>query len=145
MLLVDGMSLLVRADRAARKMQPLNWDGEDTRTLVAFTGSLVRNLRTDPWTHVVVAWEGMPDLNWRDPAVRAEMDAIASRWLARGVDGFRLDAVRYLAEDGAGLQQDRPDTHAYLGSWRANVLRSKERGVGKGGTIGCRSRCSPYH
>lgn len=65
MLLVDGMSLLVRADRAARKMQPLNWDGEDTRTLVAFTGSLVRNLRTDPWTHVVVAWEGMPDLNWR--------------------------------------------------------------------------------
>lgn len=67
---------------------------------------------------------GMPDLNWRNAAVRAEMDAIASRWLARGVDGFRLDAVRYLVEDGAGLQQDRPDTHAYLGSWRAKVLAS---------------------
>jgi glycosidase len=65
---------------------------------------------------------GMPDLNWRNAAVRAEMDAIASRWLARGVDGFRLDAVRYLVEDGAGLQQDRPDTHAYLGSWGRRVL-----------------------
>jgi glycosidase len=68
-----------------------------------------------------VFWSGMPDLNWRNPAVRAEMDAIASRWLARGVDGFRLDAVRYLAEDGAGLQQDRPDTHAYLAKWSAHV------------------------
>jgi alpha-amylase len=67
-------------------------------------------------------WSGMPDLNWRNPAVRAEMVAIASRWLARGVDGFRLDAVRYLAEDGAGRQQDRPDTHAYLANWAADVL-----------------------
>jgi glycosidase len=71
----------------------------------------------------------MPDLNWRTPAVRAEMDAIASRWLARGVDGFRLDAVRYLVEDGAGLQQDRPDTHTYLASWRANALAANPRAM----------------
>lgn len=76
---------------------------------------------TGAWYYAVF-WSGMPDLNWRNPAVRAEMDATASRWLARGVDGFRLDAVRYLAEDGAGLQQDRADTHAYLAQWAAGVL-----------------------
>jgi len=32
-----------------------------------------------------------PDLNWRNPAVRDAMLAMASGWLARGVDGFRLD------------------------------------------------------
>ena len=32
-----------------------------------------------------------PDLNWRHPAVRAAMLDIVRFWLARGVDGFRLD------------------------------------------------------
>src|SRR5207237_776334 len=76
---------------------------------------------TSAWYYAVF-WSGMPDLNWRNPAVRAEMDAIAGRWLARGVDGFRLDAVRYLIEDGAGLQEDRPETHTCLGNWTAGVL-----------------------
>jgi glycosidase len=76
---------------------------------------------TGAWYYGVF-WSGMPDLNWRNPAVRAEMGATAGRWLARGVDGFRLDAVRYLAEDGAGLQQDRADTHIYLAQWAAGVL-----------------------
>src|SRR6266478_3461448 len=35
---------------------------------------------------------------------------------------FRLDAVRYLVEDGAGLQQDRPATHADLAEWTQGVL-----------------------
>ncbi len=64
-LLIDGMSLLVRAAKAAQNMSLLSHNGRDTRTLVAFTGSLVRALNASPWTHVVVAWEGAPDLNWR--------------------------------------------------------------------------------
>src|SRR5207302_10154394 len=64
---------------------------------------------TGAWYYAVF-WSGMPDLNWRNPAVRSEMDAIAGRWLARGGDGFRLDAVRYLIEDGAGPPQDQPET-----------------------------------
>ena len=74
-----------------------------------------------PWYYAVF-WSGMPDLNWRNAAVRAEMDGIAGHWLTRGVDGFRLDAVRYLIEEGPGLQQDRPETHTCLGNWTAGVL-----------------------
>jgi glycosidase len=41
------------------------------------------------------------------------------------VDGFRLDAVRYLVEDGAGLQQDRPRTHQALQEFAAAVHRKR--------------------
>ena len=40
-----------------------------------------------------------PDLNWRNPDVRAQMHAVLRFWLDRGVDGFRLDAVARLIED----------------------------------------------
>lgn len=34
-----------------------------------------------------------PDLNWRNPEVRARMFQVVRFWLDRGVDGFRLDVV----------------------------------------------------
>lgn len=40
-----------------------------------------------------------PDLNWRNPAVRAAMWDAVRFWLDRGVDGFRLDAIGTLFED----------------------------------------------
>ena len=70
-------------------------------------------------------WSGMPDLNWRNPAVAAEAARLARLWLDRGVDGFRLDAVRYLVEDGAGEQADRPATHAALKAFSAAVRAHK--------------------
>jgi alpha-glucosidase len=42
-----------------------------------------------------------PDLNWRNEAVRAEFDAILEFWLARGVDGFRIDVAQALVADAA--------------------------------------------
>jgi alpha-glucosidase len=38
-------------------------------------------------------------LNWRNPAVEKEMFDVARFWFARGVYGFRLDAVDNLFED----------------------------------------------
>jgi len=61
-----------------------------------------------------VFWSGMPDLNFRTPAVRREIERLARLWLDRGVDGFRLDAARHIIEDGGGQAQvDTPETHAY--------------------------------
>src|SRR5262249_28745311 len=34
-----------------------------------------------------------PDLNWRNPQVRAEMWDVMRFWLGMGVDGFRLDSI----------------------------------------------------
>jgi alpha-glucosidase len=37
-----------------------------------------------------------PDLNWRHPAVQEAMHNVLRFWLERGVDGFRVDALRQL-------------------------------------------------
>ncbi len=40
-----------------------------------------------------------PKLNWREPAARAAALAVLDRWLARGVDGFRLDVANAYLHD----------------------------------------------
>jgi alpha-amylase len=63
--------------------------------------------------YYAIFWDQMPDLNYK-PAVREEMKKIASFWLEEvGVDGFRLDAVRYLVED-----DKLADSSANHRSWR---------------------------
>ncbi|HWA87390.1 MAG TPA: alpha-amylase family glycosyl hydrolase [Opitutus sp.] len=56
----------------------------------------------------------MPDWNLRDAAVTEHHRRTAEFWLREvGVDGFRLDAVRYLIETGDELQ-DTAETRAWL-------------------------------
>jgi glycosidase len=53
--------------------------------------------------------------------VREEAKRIATYWLEdMGVDGFRLDAIKYLIEDGDDIQ-DTPGTHAFLREYAAHV------------------------
>jgi alpha-glucosidase len=40
-----------------------------------------------------------PDLNWRNPAVRQAMYDVLRFWLARGVDGFRVDVLWHMIKD----------------------------------------------
>lgn len=40
-----------------------------------------------------------PDLNWRNPEVKAEMFKAMRFWLDRGVDGFRIDVAHFIMKD----------------------------------------------
>lgn len=51
-------------------------------------------LADSSWYYEARFWGGMPDLNLKSQAVRREFEQIADFWLDRGVDGFRLDAVK---------------------------------------------------
>ena len=76
-------------------------------------------------------WSGMPDVNYRSPAAKAEMFRLARHWLAQGVDGYRLDATRYLVETGPGEagQADTPETHRVLGELSDEVRRIRPDAV----------------
>ncbi len=75
-------------------------------------------------------WGGMPDLNYRTPAVREEAKRIARYWLQRGVDGFRLDAIRHLVESGPGPgQSGSSENHAFLRELRAAVREARPDAV----------------
>lgn len=59
----------------------------------------------------------MPDLNYRNAAVTAAMKDVAAFWLRDvGIDGFRLDAIRHLFENGPA-QENVPDTYAWLADY----------------------------
>ena len=52
-----------------------------------------------------------PDLNWRNPAVRAAMFDVLRFWFERGVDGFRIDVLWLLIKDE--LFRDNPPNPDY--------------------------------
>jgi DNA polymerase I len=64
-LLIDGMAVLVRSAKAALRMKALSYNDVDTSSLLLFAGTLIRHLNEGPWDYVVVAWEGIPGMNWR--------------------------------------------------------------------------------
>jgi alpha-glucosidase len=57
-----------------------------------------------------------PDLNWRNPDVRAAMMDVLRFWLDRGVDGFRIDVLWHMAKaEGLPDNPPNPDYHAGMG------------------------------
>ena len=52
-----------------------------------------------------------PDLNWRNPEVRAAMYDVLRFWLRRGVDGFRVDVLWQLIKDNRW--RDNPPNPQY--------------------------------
>ncbi|NNE26250.1 MAG: T9SS type A sorting domain-containing protein [Saprospiraceae bacterium] len=75
-------------------------------------GQQVWHNRNGKWYYGLF-WSGMPDLNYDNPDLKDEMLNITEYWLDLGVDGFRLDAIKYLDENGAQLE-DTPKTFALL-------------------------------
>lgn len=74
-----------------------------------------------------VFWHEMPDLNYENPAVRAEMQKVVTYWIKEmHADGFRFDAIPYLVEHGDVLQHSR-GTHDVLRQL-GNTIRAAATG-----------------
>lgn len=88
---------IVRTGRAEGQAPPNNW-----RSL--FGGSAWTQIRDDSGTgtgqwYLHMFAPEQPDLNWTDPAVRAEFEDILVFWFDRGIDGFRIDVAHGLFKD----------------------------------------------
>ena len=87
-------------------------------------GQDVWHWNTSGWYYGLF-WSGMPDLNYDTPAVKTEMFDTATYWLDTiGVDGFRLDAVLYIDEDGGQLQ-NTPETLQFWQDYNTHVKAVK--------------------
>lgn len=62
-------------------------------------------------------WSEMPDLNYYEPMVTKAIQNATKFWLDLGVDGFRVDAARYLFEEGYS-QQDNKASITWFQDWR---------------------------
>ncbi|WP_108651528.1 alpha-glucosidase [Dongshaea marina] len=65
-----------------------------------------------------------PDLNWENPNVREEVQGIMEFWLAKGVDGFRMDVIGLISKP-PGLPDIPEDTHD-IGAFYNNGPRLHE-------------------
>ena len=69
---------------------------------------------TDAGYYYGVFARSMPDLNYENPAVTREMLNVTKYWLTdMQADGFRLDAIKHLIEQGE-KQEHTPQTHQWL-------------------------------
>ncbi len=71
--------------------------------------------------YYAIFWSGMPDLNLGNQAVENEMVEAMRFWLARGVDGFRVDAARHFFESADGQLSDQPENHPFVKRLRARL------------------------
>lgn len=76
------------------------------------------------------------DLNWENPAVRAEVKEILHFWADRGVDGFRLDVINLISKqqdfpddtmgDGRRFYTDGPRVHEFLQELNRDVFQPRQ-------------------
>ena len=84
-------------------------DGPQNNWLASFGGrSWSRDDARGRW-YLHSFYPEQPDLNWRRADVREAMADVLRFWIARGVDGFRLDAIDRLLKDPR-LRDDPPAT-----------------------------------
>ncbi len=81
----------------------------------------------DPWTttpngaYFAQFGPHMPDFNLRDPAVvRYHLDSLRF-WLNHGVDGFRIDAVGHLFENGPQGWSLQPENYTFMRAVRRAI------------------------
>jgi maltose alpha-D-glucosyltransferase/alpha-amylase len=86
-------------------------------------------LKNNPWrvsasgdsVYYAVFSKAMPDWNLRNPRVIAYLEDSMRFWMNKGVDGFRLDAVTMLLEDGPSSYFNNPGNANIVAQLRDTV------------------------
>ncbi len=86
----------------------------------------------------------LPDLNLRNESVTAEMLEVVRFWLQdMGIDGFRLDAIRHLVEEGQD-QESTAGTHEWLAGFYRAFKAAKPNAFAAGEVTGGTAERLPY-
>jgi len=96
----------------------------DRRQGIVFPGE---QTETWTWDDTAGAWyfhrfyDFQPDLNWSNPAVRAEIKKVMAFWVQLGASGFRIDAAPFVLEQVQAGVDPGPLDFTILDHWRQDV------------------------
>lgn len=111
-------------DENGNRMKPTRW-------LSWFGGGVWDyNEPTDEY-YLHIFSKKMPDLNWRNEAMKNDLKRITKWWIDLGVDGFRIDASNHLEknwdfpDDYPGYHHfsSLPKHHEYLEEWGSELFQ----------------------
>lgn len=104
----------------------------------SFGGSVWEYDETTDMYYLHMFSKKQPDLNWDNPAVRADVFAMMDWWLKKGIDGFRMDVIDMISKvpglpegkpiegtpytDGSPYVMCGPHVHEYLREMNEKVL-----------------------
>ena len=125
--------LSARADRQSPYRDYYIWrdqppaKGTAADITASFGGSAwSQNGQSGDWYFHLFAPE-QPDLNWTNPALRAEVYSIMNWWLDKGISGFRMDVIDLIGKQPeAGIVADGPELHRYLREMHEAVLAVRD-------------------
>ena len=111
-----------RSSRDNPKRDWYLWRDEPNNWLSNFGGSGWDRDETTGQYYYHSFLKQQPDLNWRNPAVKAAMFDALRFWLERGVDGFRVDVMWLMIKDdqfrddppNPGYRMGQPSNHRLL-------------------------------
>lgn len=75
---------------------------------------------SDVWYYEARFWSEMPDLNLENENLRSEIGKIVDFWLAKGVGGFRLDAVKEYVSGAV-------DANVDILTWFVDMVKEKKQ------------------
>ncbi len=84
--------------------EPNNWES-------FFSGSAWKWCEDRKQYYLHLFNEKQPDLNWKCEALKKEIFDMIEWWIKKGVDGFRIDAISYLAKPEGLPDSTKPATH----------------------------------
>lgn len=84
-------------ENATKEMLPNNWQS-------FFGGSTWTYQETSEQAYFHVFAPQQPDLNWKNPRLRKEIETMIRWWLDLGIDGFRLDAISHIQKEPWNFQ-----------------------------------------
>lgn len=126
-----------RPGATAHDAGPGQWRGDEPNGWVsAFSGPAWAWDEASGQYYLHIFAPGQPDLNWENPKVRQAVYTMMNWWLARGVDGFRMDVINLISkpawrpDDGGSAMiacSVGPRLHEFLAEMNREVMATSDK------------------
>ncbi|MEG1001970.1 glycoside hydrolase family 13 protein [Clostridium sp.] len=94
--------------------EPNNWES-------IFKGSVWEYDENTDEYYMHLFTKKQPDLNWENKEVREELYKMINWWLAKGIDGFRVDAISHIKKEEGLKNMESEDDYEYVPSFEKHM------------------------